>query len=81
MTVTEFMQQYNPIPVWNDSPETGDYRLYSPQDSSRAWELQQKGHRIASVYEEITEDNLITEQVYLDNDSGAAYHKIGYFVY
>jgi len=81
MHVSDFIRHYNPIKVNHDSTETGDLRLYCPEESDRAWAYHKDGYRIASVYEEITEDNLIREQVYLDNDPGPAYHKIGYFVY
>ncbi len=81
MHVSDFIRHYDPIKVNQDDIERGDLRLYCPEESDRAAAYHKDGYRIASVYEEITEDNLIREQVYLDNDPAPAYHKIGYFVY
>ena len=82
MHVSDFIRHYNPIKVNHDSTETGDLRLYCPEESDRAWAYHQDGYRIASVYEELDDvTNQLREEVYCDNDPAPAYHKIGYFVY
>ena len=82
MTVTDFIRHYNPIKVNQDDMETGDLRLYCPEEADHALQYQQDGYRIASVYEELDDvTNQLREEVYCDNDPAPAYHKIGYFVY
>lgn len=64
------------VQVNENDPEIGDYQLYCPEEMDRAKEYQDKGYKIASVFE--TEDG--EDIVKFDNDIGAAFHKIGYII-
>lgn len=80
LTKTEFFEKYGRkgmiVKVLDDSPETGDYQLFCPEEQHIAKEWQDKGYQVASVFEmEDGEDIVI-----LDNDLGESHHKIGYII-
>jgi hypothetical protein len=76
MNKTEFFEEYGHrlVQVNEDDTESGDYQLFSPEESDLAAFFQKTGYLVASVFED--EDG--TERVELDNDSGISFHKIGY---
>jgi hypothetical protein len=78
MDKTEFFSQYKHrlVKVNEDDSETGDYQLFSPEESNVAFNYQKLGYIIASIYE--TKDDI--EYVELDNDAGTSFNKIGYLI-
>jgi hypothetical protein len=76
ISVDEFFQTKYPIEVFSDSSESGDYRLYCPEDKYIAEQYKNDGFKIASIYE-----NESGEYILLDNDTSESHHKIGFFVY
>lgn len=80
LTKTQFFEQYGRkgyiVQVHEDSPETGDYQLFCPEEMETAKEWQEKGYLIASVFDGGDDEDTVV----LDNDLGNAFHKIGYIV-
>ena len=78
MDKTEFFKRYGRqlVKVNKDDPETGDYQLFAPEESSRANGYLKAGYMIASIFEDADG----SERVELDNDAGTSFHKIGYLV-
>ena len=79
-TKTEFFEEYGRkgliVKVNEDDVETGDYQLFCPEEQDIAKEWQDKGYKIASVFEIENGEDMVV----LDNDLGTSHHKIGYLV-
>lgn len=78
MTTKEFFDVYGHrlVTVNYDDTETGDFRLMFPEEIERAYEYQQKGYKIASIFE--VDD--YTEVVEVDDDISNAFNKVGMYV-
>ncbi len=78
MTVDEFFKQHGShlVKLHEDDSETGNFRLFCPEECSTATHYKDNGYTLASIFE----DNDGSEFVIMDNDPSDAFHKIGFFI-
>ena len=78
MNIDEFFKQHGSqlVKLHEDDSETGNFRLFCPEECSTATHYKDNGYTLASIFEDLDGD----EYVVIDNDPGDALDKIGFFI-
>lgn len=78
MNIDEFFKQHGSqlVKLHEDDSETGNFRLFCPEECATASHYKENGYTVVSIFE----DNDGSEFVIIDNDPGDAFHKVGLFI-